>query len=153
LKDRAGDLATGNSHLAAEALLVGLGAANGYAQTFGRLFEVLDVECHQLGAPEGTREAKQDDGAIAERAKRRSGGAHGNDHVRGRGSLAHGGGADRAPNAAQRRLYGFITGRAVMARGAVEVADGGQAAPERAGAPPDSCLVGQEAAQRRSGGG
>jgi hypothetical protein len=85
-RDRACNLAAGDSHLAADAFLVRLRAPDCDQEAFGRLLEVIDVERHKLGAPEGTREAKQDDGAVTQRAKRRPRCAHGNDHVRGGGA-------------------------------------------------------------------
>ena len=45
--------------------LVGLGATNGDAQTLRDLFDVSDVQCHQLRAPESASEAEQQEGAIA----------------------------------------------------------------------------------------
>src|SRR5262249_20225693 len=104
--DRARDLATRDRHHAAEAFLVGLGAANSYPQAFGRLFEVLDVERHNLGAAEGAREPYQNDGAVAERAKRPPRCAQSDDHVRGGGSVAHGGRASPAPPAVVAQRWG-----------------------------------------------
>jgi hypothetical protein len=135
-----------------DAFLVGLRTPDCHQEAFGRLLEVLYVERHQLGAPEGTGEAKQDDGAVAERAQRRPRCAHGNDHVRRGGSLAHGGRADRAPDARKHRLDLLVVRGRVIAGGAVEIPDCSEASPERARPLPGGRLVGQEAAQRRSGG-
>jgi hypothetical protein len=70
-RDRACNLAAGDSHLAADAFLIRLGAPDCDQEAFGCLLEVLDVERHKLGTAEGTREAKQDDGTVTQRAKRR----------------------------------------------------------------------------------
>jgi hypothetical protein len=94
-------------------------------RTFGRLLEVLDVDRHELAAAEGTREAKQDDGAVTERAKRRPSCAHGDDHVRGGGSLAHGGRADGTPDTREHRLDLLVVRGRVVASGAVEIPDRG----------------------------
>jgi hypothetical protein len=70
-RDRARDLTARDGHLATDAFLVRLRAPDCDQKAFRRLLNVFDVERHQFGAPEGTREAEQDDGTVAERAKRR----------------------------------------------------------------------------------
>jgi len=106
---RARNLAAWDSHLAADSFLVRLRTPDCDQHALRGLLDVRDVERHELGAPEGTREAKQDDGAVSERTKRCPRCAHGDDHVRGRGSLAYGGGTDRAPNAGKDRVDLLVT--------------------------------------------
>jgi hypothetical protein len=86
------------------AFLVGLGAADRYAQAFGRLLDVGDVQRDQLGAPERPGEAKQQQGAVAQcnqpcgSAYRR----HGDDALRGRGGFLEGRRPESAADAAHR---------------------------------------------------
>ena len=52
------------------ALLVSLAVPDGDFEPELALLKVLDVECHELGAPEGTREADQQQGAVPEICRR-----------------------------------------------------------------------------------
>jgi hypothetical protein len=69
---------------------------------------------------------------------------HAEHDFRGRGLLPHRRGTYRAPDPGQHCLDFLVAGRRVVAGGAMKVADGGQASPERAGALPEAGLVGQE---------
>jgi hypothetical protein len=89
----------------------------------------LDIE-RDHGPPEGAGEAQQQQGAVAQAAKRLRVRGHGNDDVAGRRFLADRSGADRAPDAGQDGLHALFGGRARLFGSAVEMPDGGEA-PER----------------------
>jgi hypothetical protein len=108
----------------------------------------VSVEGDEFGSAKGASEAEQDQGAIAEISEGCAATANdGQNDVGGRGPLPDRGGADRAPDAREHRLH-FLVARGRLKTGsAVEVADGGQPAAQRAGAASGGSLVGQEGAQ------
>ena len=61
----AGVLAPGDAELATVALLIGLAATDLDPQSLSNLLDVVDVEGHQLAAPEAAGETEEEHGAIA----------------------------------------------------------------------------------------
>src|SRR5262249_50832533 len=139
-------------HLATDAFLIRLRSPQRDQYALGRLLEVVDVERDKLGASEGTREAEQQNGAVAKLAQGIAARGHAQHQVAGRSPLAHRRRADRPADPAQYLLHLLVGGGRLVTGSSVEVPNSREPATQRTGALPQARLVRQEGAQRLSGG-
>lgn len=122
------DFAGDDGNDGAVTFLVGLGAADGYAQPVSDLFDVGDIQGDQFGTPEGTGEAEQQQRTIAQRNQRAiRPRRHGDDVLRRRQRHAPWHHAMGAPDAAHHGLHPLVGGWARQAAAIVHVADRGTA--------------------------